>query len=576
MPKRSARWFEGSPDATFEIRSSMAAMGYRPEEYVGRPIIGIANSWSDFNNCNLPHKELVENVKRGIVQAGGFPMEFHTITTGADFMKPSDLPYRNLMAMDLEEMIRSYPMDGVVLLCECDKTCPGQLMAAASADIPALQFAAGHRASGTFQGRRVTYATDFWHYLDEFTAGNLSRAQWHTLESSISCSTGGCAVMGTASTMKCLSEILGLMLPGTADIPSSHSARRTAAERTGQRIVAMVEEDLRPSQLMTHSAFRNAIHLLAAMGGSTNALLHLTAIAGRRGIVLRLEDYAKIFREVPLIMDLQPVGHYNMDDFFQAGGIRTTIRRLLPLLDTACLTASGRTLQEEYQDRDDAMASSPVIGSLDQPVAAAPTLTVLFGTLAPDGAVIKNGAGSPGLRKHQGHALVFEGYEDMMARIHDESLNVDADTVLVLRHCGPVGAPGMPEWGAVPIPQKLLRQGIRDMVRVSDARMSGTGFGTVVLHVAPESAVGGPLGLVEDGDLIALDVDLGRIDLLVSDPILERRRKSWRERPASHLRGYLKMFADHVLQAPEGCDLDFLRPESEAAIPFVDPVVGRS
>ncbi len=553
----------------------MAAMGFAPRDYEGRPFIGIANSWSDFNNCNLPHKDLVEHVKRGIRQAGGVPMEFHSITTGADFMKPSDLPYRNLMAMDIEEMIRSYPMDGVVLLCECDKTCPAQLMAVASANIPALQLAAGHRASGTFQGQRVTYATDFWRYLDEYMAGRLSPAEWTELESTISCSTGGCPVMGTASTMKSLSEILGMMLPGTAAIPAHHAGKVSAAEAVGQRIVAMVEENLRPSDLLTRQAFDNAIRLLGALGGSTNALLHLTAIAGRRGITLRPSDFRELLQEVPLLVDVQPLGRYNMDDLFAAGGVPAVIGQLLSVLDTTCLTATGRSIQEEYGDPR--VADARVVKALDAPVAQGPTLSVLSGSLAPDGAVVKSaGAGDPRLRRHQGRALVFEGYDDMMQRIHDDKLAVDRDTVLVLRHCGPVGVPGMPEWGAIPIPQKLLRQGVRDMVRVSDARMSGTGYGTVVLHVAPESAIGGPLAFVQDGDQILLDIDAKRIDLLVAPEVLAMRRAHWQRPQARHLRGYLKLFSDHVLQASEGCDLDFLRPDTEFALPFVEPIIGRS
>lgn len=573
--RRSAKWFEGPPDATFEVRSSMAAMGFAPKDYEGRPFIGIANSWSDFNNCNLPHKDLVEHVKRGIRQAGGVPMEFHSITTGADFMKPSDLPYRNLMAMDIEETIRSYPMDGVVLLCECDKTCPAQLMAVASANIPALQLAAGHRASGTFHGQRVTYATDFWRYLDEYMAGRLSPDEWAELESTISCSPGGCAVMGTASTMKSLSEILGMMLPGTAAIPAHHPDRVASAEATGERIVAMVDENLRPSDLLTRQAFSNAIKVLGALGGSTNAILHLTAIAGRRGIVLRPQDFRKDLEEIPLLVDVQPLGQYNMDDLFAAGGVSGVIRQLLPVLDTKCLTATGRSLQDEYGRQP--VTESPVIKALATPVAKGPTLTVLFGSLAPDGAVIKtSGSGDPKFRRHQGRALVFEGYDDLMARIHDEHLDVSPDTVLVLRHCGPVGVPGMPEWGAIPIPSKLLRQGVSDMVRISDARMSGTGYGTVVLHVSPESAIGGPLALVEDGDPILLDIDAKRIDLLVAQEVLNMRRARWQRPQARHLRGYLKLFADHVLQAPEGCDLDFLRPSTEDELPFVEPTIGRS
>lgn len=380
--------------------------------------------------------------------------------------------------------------------------------------------------------------------------------------------------MGTSSTMKSLSEILGMMLPRTSDIPATHGARRSAAEATGERIVAMVHEDLRPSQLLTRPAFENAMCLLGALGGSTNALLHLTAIAGRRGIALRPRDFAAVFKNIPLLVDIQPTGQYNMDDFFGAGGVAATIRTLFPLIDTSCLTATGKTIKMEYGEN--AVIDHRVIHSLDNPLAPGPTLAILFGSLAPDGSVVKTSAGEPQLRRHRGRAVVFSGYEDMIRRVNSEDLNVDAESILILRESGPVGVPGMPEWGAIPIPNKLLRQGIRDMVRISDARMSGTGYGTVILHVAPESAVGGPLALVQDGDEIMVDVEAGRLDLLVSVDELERRRRQWQEPQPVHLRGYLRLFAEHVLQAPEGCDLDFLRPTSTPALKFIEPTVGRS
>ena len=573
MKLRSAEWFEGPRSTTFQHRMSMAAVGRDYGEYAGRPIIGIANSWNDFNNCNLPHKHLVEAVKRGVLAAGGYPMEFHTITTASDFVKPSDLLYRNLMAMDVEEMLRSHPIDGVVLLAECDKTTPAQLMGAASVDLPAIQLAAGHRASGCFRGRRVTYATDYWHYLDEYEAGRLTDAEWQELEGGMSCSGGGCAVMGTASTMKSISEALGMMLPGTSDIPATHARRVAAAEATGRRIVAMVAEDIRPSRVLTEAAFRNAIRTLAALGGSTNALLHITAIAGRLGIFLRLEDFEQAWAGVPLLADLQPSGQGNMDDFFAAGGLAALMQELMPGLEGDALTVTGRAIQENY--RDARKVPDSVIRSLEDPAAAGPALRILRGNLAPDGALVKQSACSPELLHHRGRAVVFRDYAHMLARIDREDLAVTADSVLVMQNCGPVGVPGMPEWGSIPIPPKLLRQGVRDMVRISDGRMSGTGYGTVVLHVAPESAVGGPLALVRDGDEIVLDVPAGRIELLVGDDELARRRLAFTPPPSEHVRGYIRLFADHVLQAPDGCDLDFLRPKTRNDARFVPPLVGR-
>lgn len=574
MTKRSVQWFEPGTEPAAQHRAGLHAMGYPPAAYEGKPIIGIANSWNDLNSCNLPHKHLVEAVKRGILAAGGFPFEFHSISTAADFMMPSDLLYRNLMAMDVEEMIRAYPVDGVVLLCECDKTCPAQLMAAASADIPALQLAAGHRASGWFRGGRITYATDWWRLWDDYQAGKVTPEEWHRIEQNISCSLGGCAVMGTATTMKSLSEMLGMMLPGTAAIPAIHAARIMAAEETGRRIVEMVKSDLRPSRLMTEAAFDNAMTLLAAMGGSTNAVIHLTAIAGRLGIALSLEDFAQHFAATPLLVDLQPSGSANMDDFYRAGGVGALIHELLPVLHSDCLTALGHPISEVYAGT---MPQDPnIIGSLSHPVGEVASLTVLRGNLSPDGALIKGSAASLDLKEHRAKAVVFKNYRDMLCRIDLPGTVPDRSAALVLQNSGPVGAPGMPEWGALPIPTQLLKRGVRDMVRISDARMSGTGFGTVVLHVAPEAAVGGPLGLVEDGDVIALSVANGTLTLEVPDEELARRRARWRPPDSEHRRGYPRLYQEHVLQAPEGCDFDFMRPSPGERAPFVEPIVGKS
>lgn len=569
---RSMEWFEGAVDHSFQHRSAMRAMGHVPESFVGKPIIGIFNSWNDLNSCNYPHKELVEYVKRGVLLGGGYPIELHTITTPADFMKPSDLPYRNLMAMDVEETIRSLPIDGVVLLCECDKTTPAQLMGAASCDLPALQLAAGHRTPGVFRGKTVNYGTDTWKYIDDYKAGLLSDKEWSELEKCISCSLGGCPVMGTASTMKSVSEMLGMMLPGTSGIPATHAARKSSAEATGRRIVEMVQENLTPSKLITERSLVNAMKLLAALGGSTNAILHLTAIAGRLGIRIRLDDYAKHSADVPLLVNMQPSGTFNMDDYFHAGGLSVVIRELLPLLDGDCLGATGETIRDIYGRVPTEL--SDVIRPLGEPVTEQSGIAIVRGNICPDGGIIKLSATSEHLLRHTGRAVVFDSYEEMQERIDDDDLDVDADSVLILRNCGPV-AIGMPEWGAIPIPRKLLREGVRDMVRLSDARMSGTSYGTIVLHVAPEAAAGGPLGLVQTGDVIELDVPAGTLNVRLNPDELEARRAVWVRPKPRHVRGYPKLYADHVLQAPEGCDFDFLRANSKEEAAFVPPIVGR-
>ncbi|MCD9026116.1 dihydroxy-acid dehydratase [Cohnella silvisoli] len=573
MNLRSEQWFNHqSFETRFQHASAMRACGHDPESYVGKPIIGIFNSWNDLNSCNAPHKELVEYVKKGVLAAGGYPIEMHTITTAADFNKPSDLPYRNLMSMDVEEMIRSLPLDGIVLLCECDKTTPAQLMGAASCDLPTLQLAAGHRAAAYFKGKPVNYGTDLWKYMDMYKAGELSDDEMKELEKGISCSFGGCPVMGTASTMKSVSEMMGMMLPGTSDIPATDSRRRIAAERTGKRIVEMVKEGLTPSKLMTEAAFHNAIKLLAALGGSTNAVLHLTAIAGRLGIRIDLKQYQELSESVPLIVNLQPSGLYGMDDYFHAGGLSGVIYELLPRLDGECLTALGKPLSEVYTQKSE---SPHIITSLEQPFKAESGIKVLKGNLAPSGAILKLSASSKKLWKHQGKAYVFDSYEQMLKEIDSDDLDVDASTVLILRNCGPA-ALGMPEWGEIPIPTKLLKEGVDDMVRISDARMSGTSYGTAILHASPEAAVGGNIAIVQNGDIIEVDVEQGLLHLRLSDEVIDERKQALCPFPQRYPRGFLKLFADHVLQADEGCDLDFLRPNNKEEARFVPPIVGRS
>ena len=574
MSFRSAQWFSGREELAFQNRAALRAMGLNPDDFAGKPVIGIANSWSDLNNCNANLRDLAEAVKRGVLLEGGLPLEFPTISLGEEFMKPSAMLYRNLMAMDVEETLRANPIDGVVLLCNCDKTTPAQLMAAASADLPAIQLNGGPRSSGQWRGEMIGSGTDLWRYSDELRAGRISLSDWRELEASYGCGVGACNTMGTASTMTSLSEALGMILPGTASIPATDARRLQAATATGRRIVQMVHEDLRPSRILTPAAFDNAIRALLALGGSTNAVVHLIAMAGRRNIRLPLSRFDELSQTTPFLVNLAPSGKHLMDAFHAAGGLPAVLSELRELLQLDCLTVTGRTLGENI-----ARARSfnkEVIRSREAPLLPGGSLAVLSGNLAPRGALIKASAASPQLMQHRGRAIVFRDYEDMLYRVNDPELPVDADSVLVLQNAGPKGVPGFPEWGMIPVPTKLLQAGIADVVRISDSRMSGTAFGTVVLHVAPEAADGGPLGLVRDGDWIELDVASRRLQLLVDETELSRRRSEWQPPVSKHLRGYPRLYIDHVLQADEGCDFDFLRPTSDAELDFVQPIVGRS
>lgn len=549
-------------------------MGIDPSQFEHRPIIGIANSWSELNNCNKNLRELAEAVKRGVLMAGGLPLEFPTISLGEEFMKPSAMLYRNLMAMDVEETLRSNPIDGVVLLCNCDKTTPAQLMGAASANLPAIQLNGGPRKVGRWRGRPVGSGTDIWRYWDDVRAGRLSLDDWNDLEGCIAGSAGACNTMGTASTMAALSEALGMMLPGTSSLEATDARRIAAAEATGRRIVRMVHDDLRPAQILTPAAFDNAIRALLALGGSTNAVIHLIAIAGRRNIDVPLSRFDELSRSTPFLVNLSPSGDHLMDAFEAAGGLPAVLGEIRELLHLDCMTVTGQALGETLVrakcfDRN-------VIRPLADPLSVEGSLAVVRGNLAPHGAVIKTSAASPRLLTHIGRAVVFRDYEDMLARINDPALPADADSVLVLKNAGPKGVPGLPEWGMIPVPTKLLEQGVTDVVRISDSRMSGTSYGTVVLHVSPEAAAGGPLAVVEDGDQIELDVPSRRLHLHVDDEELDRRRAAWKAPVSRHLRGYPRLYIDHVLQAHEGCDFDFLRPRSDEDLEFVPPVVGRS
>src|SRR5688572_12627527 len=537
-------------------------MGYDDAD-IDRPVIGICNTFSDFNNCHRHFGELAEAVKRGVWQAGGFPLEFPTISLNDVFINPTSMLYRNLAAMDTEEMIRAQPMDGVVLLASCDKTTPAALMGAASADLPAILVSGGPMLDGHYRGQILGACTDCRRLTAEYRAGALDEATYKEIEDGIVRSVGHCMVMGTASTMDSLAEALGMALPGNGSIPAPDARRLRLAEAAGRRIVGLVKEELRPSQIMTRAAFENAITLLCAIGGSTNAVVHLPAIAGRLGLQLPLALFDEISRRTPLITNLRPIGQHQMEDLFYAGGISAVLQQLLPLLHGDTLTVTGRTLVETVREAE--ILNPEVIKTVDQPLQSEGGLAILWGNLAPEGAVIKHAAATPHLLQHRGKALVFRGMADLQARLNEPELPVTPATILVLQEVGPVGGPGMPEVGNFPIPAKLLKQGLRDMVRISDARMSGTAFGTIVLHVAPESAVGGPLALVQDGDEIELDIPRRTLNLLVDADELERRRQQWRAPPKHYERGYGALFSRHITQANNGCDFDFL--EGTSAIP---------
>jgi dihydroxy-acid dehydratase len=549
-------------------------LGLDMDRYHGEPVIGIANAWSELSPCDVSLRMAAEAVKAGARKAGAIPLEFPVLGLGEDLLKPSALLLRNLAAMELEEILRGYPLDGVVLLGGCDKTIPAQLMAAASADLPALQLNAGPRPAGEWRGRKLGSGTDLWRLWDEVRRGRLSEDEFREVEKALACGPGACNVMGTASTMAALAEALGMMPAGGSTRPVAARERYAAAEEAGARSVALVAEDLRPSRILTPPAFDNAVRVLLALGGSTNAVIHLLAIAGRAGVPLTLDRFDALSREVPGLVDVEPAGHGLVEDFDRAGGVPALVKRLEPWIDGDALTVAGRPWREILAAV--AQPAGETIRPLDRPLSRPPTLAVLRGSLAPSGAVLKVAAATPALLRHEGPALVFDSYAEMLERIDDPALEVTPATVLVLRHAGPKGAPGMPEWGMMPIPEKLQQAGVTDMVRVSDARMSGTGYGTVVLHVAPEAAAGGPLALVRSGDPITLDVPARRLDLRVDDAELARRRRTWTPPASPHVRGYPRLYLDTVLQADEGCDLDFLRPRDERARRFVPPVIGRS
>ena len=565
---RSHRWYGVQDMRAFGHRSRTLQTGFAREDFAGKPVIGIINTWSDINQCHSHFKQRAEEVKRGIWQAGGFPLEMPAITLSEPFMKPSTMMYRNMLAMETEELLRSYPVDGAVLMGGCDKTTPALLMGATSMNLPAIFMPAGPMLRGNWHGEPLGSGTDTWKYWAELRAGNITDNDWREVEEGIARSPGHCMVMGTASTMTSVAEALGFTLPGAASIPAADSNHSRMASYTGRRIVEMVWEDLKPSDFLGAQAFDNAIVTTHALSGSTNALIHLIAMAGRAGVKLALERFDELSRHTPVLANVRPAGQkYLMEDFYYAGGLRALLAVLKDKLNLECLTVNGRTLGENIAGAK--VYNLDVIRPLDNPLAASGGLAVLRGNLAPDGAVIKPAAAEPHLLKHTGRAVVFRDYNDMAARIDDEQLDIDANSVIVLQHGGPLGGPGMPEWGQLPIPKKLLAQGVRDMVRISDARMSGTSYGACVLHVAPESYIGGPLALVRDGDLIELDVAARSLELKVSAAELARRRAAWRQPAPHYARGFGALYQQHITQANEGCDFDFLH----AGAPTPDPEI---
>ena len=546
----------GDRDFALYLRRSFArSMGYSAA-MLARPVIGIANTASGFNNCHRLVPELVAAVARGVLAAGALPLEFPTVSLGEVFLHPTSLPFRNLMAMDTEEMIRAQPMDAVVLVGGCDKTVPAQLMGAISAGRPAIQLVTGPMMTGNFRGERLGACTDCRRFWAQYRAGAIDAATIGAVEGRLATTAGTCAVMGTASTMAALAEALGMMLPGTAAIPAVHADRLRAGEATGAAAVALARSGLTPERIVTAEAVENALRVLLAIGGSTNAVLHLAAIAGRAGLDLSLARLNALSDATPVLVDLKPTGPYYMEDFYNAGGVGAVLRELAPLLHRDCLTVTGASLGARLEAGEAGPVDRAVIRPLDQPLQAAGGLVALFGTLAPKGAILKRAAADPRLFEREGRAVVFASLEDMAARIDDPALDVTPDDFLVLQHAGPASASGMPEAGYLPIPAKLARAGVKDMVRISDARMSGTAYGTVVLHVAPDAASGGPLARVQSGDRIRLSVKERRLDLLVAPEELARRPVPPRPRPP---RGYARLYHDHILQADQGCDFDFLR-----------------
>lgn len=552
---RSLRWFEKDDLRSFGHRSRVNQMGYDPSEYIGKPIIAIINTWNDFNTCHTHFKERVEDIKRGVLEAGGFPMEIPVISVGEQLIKPTSMMFRNLLAMEVEEVLRAFPVDAAVLMGGCDKTTPGVLMGAISFDIPSIYMPAGAMLRGNFDGKILGSGTDVWKYWDLRQAGQFSDCQWKKLEMGIARSAGTCMTMGTAATMMSLAEALGLALPGASSIPAVDSNHKRMARECGVHAVRLALEDIKPSDILTRECFENAILTLNAIGGSTNAIIHLLALARRAKIPLKLDDFESIGSKMPLLLNLKPSGEYVMEDFYYAGGILALQNAMKEKLHNI-QTINGKKLYENIKDAQ--IFNSDVIKTLDKPLSDEPALAVLRGNICPNGAILKQSACEKRLLKHKGKALVYEHIRDLKADIDNENLDVDENTVLVLKNAGVLGAPGMPEWGQLPIPKKLLKAGVKDILRISDARMSGTSYGACVLHVSPEAYLGGDFALIQTGDMIHLDVEKRLLELCVSDEVLEQRRKNYKPPQRDYESGYVKLYTKHVMQAHEGCDFDFL------------------
>ena len=570
---RSSEWFSGNDETAVSHRVVMRSVGLEVPANNTKPIIGIADSSSDLNPCNLPLRALVDDVKAGILEAGGLPVAFPVISLGEDLMKASSMLYRNLLSIEIEENLRSYPLDGVVLLANCDKSVPGALMGAFSADLPALMVTAGARPAPFYKGKKVGTGTDLWRALEEWRAGRMSDEEWREFEECLSCGLGSCNTMGTASSVALMTEMLGFMLPGSATIPAGTQERRDAARASGRRIVEMVKENLIPSKIATPASFRNAIRMLHAIGGSTNALVHIFGCAGRIGGDISVDDINKLGVGIPVLADVEPSGRFLIQDFHQAGGLPQLLKRLEKHMELESVNLMGKPWKEQISRE---FVANEAMCEVNKPLRENGAFVLLKGNIAPDGTLLKVSAASPELFNHSGPAFIFEGYEEMREKLEDPNLPVTKDSVLILRGCGAVGVPGMPEWGMIPIPKKLAQQGVKDMIRITDSRMSGTSFGVCLLHVSPEAAVGGPLALIQNGDIIELDVANKSVNVKISDAELEERRKNWKGFTSEHLRGWPLLYQQHVLQPDLGCDLDFLRAPTPAHRRFVPPVVGRS
>jgi dihydroxy-acid dehydratase len=569
MPKkqlqdlRSQRWFGATDLRSFGHRSRALQMGYAREDFLGKPVVGIINTWSDLAQCHSHFPERVEEIKRGIWQAGGFPVELPAMSLSEQFVKPTSMLYRNFLAMETEELLRQHPVDGAVLMGGCDKTTPGTIMGAISMNLPAIFMPAGPMMRGHFGGNILGSGSDVWKYWAEKEAGNISEQQWNEMEAGIARSAGTCMTMGTASTMTTIAEALGLTLPGAASIPAGDSAHPRMASQCGRCIIDMVWDDLKPRDIITRKSVENALVVHSAMSGSTNAMVHLVAMARRAGVKIDLKDFDEFASRVPVILNLRPSGKWLMEDLHIAGGNRAFFSRLKSMLHLDAMTVSGQTLGDGIGDAQ--VYNDDVIRPLNDPIAASGGTAILYGNLAPDGCVIKPPAADPRLLRHTGPAIVFDSYDAMSKAANDPDLDVTPDHVMVLRNAGPKGGPGMPEWGMLPIPRKLLKQGVRDMLRISDARMSGTSYGACILHVAPESVIGGPLAAVRTGDMIVVDVSKRSINVVLTEAEIAERIKGYKPPPRDYPRGYYKMFAEHTRQANEGCDFDFL--EGAGGIP---------